>query len=177
MKLTAKRVLTKPEKWVPKKWKPIYEEIVLRSAAGSSNEEIAVSLGYTTQQISNILNTPQAKEVLAGIGSRVREKFQESFGERIENLTLTALTNMEVVLKDETVREVAPLQMFDRSLSYLKAAGKLQGDSPKGNTTNIVIGVDVQKNLLTGLQKANRVQEIYTQNGPGTSALPPPKNS
>lgn len=179
-------ILKKSARWQPKKWKPIYEEIVLLSAGGKSNEEIAENLGYTSQQISNILGTPQAKETLSKISSRAREHFQVTFSERVEVLADRALSNMEKVLTEDKYLEAAPMAMFDRSLTFAKAAGKLSGDSPKNTqTTNIVIGSDVQRTLIEGLQKANKVLEVHggyvsekkqlaetTGKSPTTSSIP-----
>jgi len=181
--IVPRRVLLKKnEKWTPKKWKPVYEEIVLLSAAGKSNEEIAKVAGYTPQQISNILNAPQAKLALEEIGVRAREKFGESFYDRIERLSQRSLDNMEKVLTKDEWLDAAPIAMFDRSLNFMKAAGKLTGDSPKeARTTNIIIGAEVQRTLLEGLQKANRVIEIHSslnEKGKGSlPQLPPPERS
>jgi hypothetical protein len=155
-------LLKKREKWVPKKWKPKYENIVLFSASGKSNGEIAAAIGYTEQQVSNILNTPQALETLRRICSNAGSKFQQDFGARIESLTDVSLRNVENVLKNDSLLKNVPLAMFDRSITFLKSAGKLTGERVvQNNMTNIMIGADVQKALVTGLEKATRVMEIH----------------
>lgn len=160
--IPSKVVLKKSEKWVPKKWKPIYQEIVLLSSGGKSNGEIAKALGFSEQQISNILSSPQAKEEFKRINEKSRAKFEEDFSSRIERLSSRALDNMEKILFEEDYLEKAPIAMFDRSLSFMKSAGKLTGDSPKNiQTTNIVIGADVQSRLLEGLRKSNKVMELH----------------
>lgn len=48
----------------PKRLKPSHLDMVTLHLAGESNDDIGVKLGYTAQQVSNILNCPEVLEIL-----------------------------------------------------------------------------------------------------------------
>lgn len=51
----------------PKRLRPVHLEMVTLHLAGESNHDIAVKLGYTDQQVSNIINCPEVLEILAAL--------------------------------------------------------------------------------------------------------------
>ena len=155
-------ILRKSPKWTPKKWKPIYEEIVLLSAAGKSNKDIGEFLGYSEQQISNILSCPAAMTKKEEIIVNVSAGFLESEGLELQKVARKCIERVSKVLFDDEIFEKAPLAIHDRSITFLKAVGKLQsGYEGTRVQNNIFIGKEVQRNLIDGLEKANRVQELH----------------
>lgn len=48
----------------PKRLKPAHLDMVTLHLSGESNGDIAIKLGYTAQQVSNILNSPEVVEML-----------------------------------------------------------------------------------------------------------------
>lgn len=48
----------------PKRLRPVHLEMVTLHLAGDSNVDIGNKLGYTAQQVSNILNCPEVVEIL-----------------------------------------------------------------------------------------------------------------
>lgn len=48
----------------PKRLKPAHLDMVTMHLAGDTNADIALKLGYTAQQVSNILNSPDVLEML-----------------------------------------------------------------------------------------------------------------
>lgn len=48
----------------PKRLKPAHLDMVTMHLAGDTNADIALKMGYTSQQISNILNSPEVLEML-----------------------------------------------------------------------------------------------------------------
>lgn len=51
----------------PKRLRPAHLDMVTLHLAGDSNQDIANKLGYTAQQVSNILNSPDVLEILAAL--------------------------------------------------------------------------------------------------------------
>jgi hypothetical protein len=51
----------------PKRLRPAHLEMVTLHLAGESNADIGLRLGYTQQQVSNILNCPDVLEILNAI--------------------------------------------------------------------------------------------------------------
>lgn len=129
------------KKWIPKEWRPEYEAITALSCTGLSNEALGKRFGYGKQQISNILNTPQAKKLREIIVERLRATNNNTLGERIDNLREVALKRVESVLTDDDIFSRSPLAIFDRSLGILKSTGNVKdngiGEHPINNITNI----------------------------------------
>lgn len=154
--------LRKSPRWVPKKWKPIYDKMVLLQISGLNNKEIAQTLRYTEQQVANILNTNEAHNLRQKLSISVNEKVMETIDAKIKKITIRAVDNAEKVLFNDEVLDKSPLAMLDRSVNFLKAVGKLRGEVSDTKIHNtIVLGTDVQKTLLAGLEKANKVQEMH----------------
>lgn len=154
--------LRKSPKWSPKKWRPIYDKMVLLQVSGLSNKDIASTLGYTDQQVANILNTKEAEVFRLKISEAVNEKVLESIDAKIKRITVQSIDNVEAVIFNKDILEKAPLAMLDRSVNFLKAVGKLRGDVNDNRIqNNIIIGKDVEKSLLEGLERANRVAERH----------------
>ena len=156
-------ILRKTSKWIPKKWKPIYEEMLLLSVAGKSNGEIAEFYGYTAQQISNILSSPIAQAKKSEIVNRINEDFQKNEEQKLKEIAAKSIDRIRDLIFDDEKAKNAPFAMFDRSVTLLKAVGKLNsGESgPRVTHNTIVIGKEIRRNLLEGIEKANRVAELY----------------
>lgn len=170
-------------KWKPRKWRPIYEQIIcLHIVAGISRDDLAKQFGYTPQHISNILNSEQA-DVLRNIASeRIRGGALEradnkivDITERLERLQHKALERVEAVMNDDEMMEKAPFAMIDRGLRILSAKGGLvekvpEREGSKTITNNIAASIqnnnfiaskeELQK-LQSGLDKALEVREIH----------------
>lgn len=158
------------KRWVPKEWRPEYEAITALSCTGLSNEEVGRRFGYGKQQISNILNTPQAKALREIIVNRLREKNTETLSQRMDNLNIAALERIEAVITSDTIFERSPLAIFDRSMKVLEKTGAVKGDSSNtGNTINgnvigkaMIMTTEAANILSEGLRKANEVKVIHS---------------
>lgn len=171
-KVVGKRGAKAYKKWVPKEWRPEYEAIVALSCTGLSNKEVGARFGYGPQQVSNICNTPQGKKLKEIISERLRVANVATFEERFAALGEVALKNIEDVLGNEGVKSKAPLAIFDRSMSVLKALGKVRReDNPPvapngvplvGNAKSVMILThDADKALAAGLQKAQQAKLLH----------------
>lgn len=171
-RVTGPRGAKAHKRWEPKEWRPVYEAIVALSCTGLSNEEVGKRFGYGKQQVSNILNTPQGKKLREIIANRIREMNLLTLEDRLAYMQKNALANMDKVLADEDGRllERAPLALFDRSMSFLKASGALKGEQlpPATNplvgnakTVNVVLSPEANQLLREGLSKAKEVEVIH----------------
>ncbi len=164
MPLGAKKstYLRKSPKWIPKKWKPAYGTMVLLSVQGLSNKDIGDKLGYSEQQISNILNCSEAKKMKERIAANLEKDMMEDTAARLQAISRRSVHNIERVIFNDSLLENAPLAIFDRSERFLKAVGTLKDpESSKVQQNNIFIGNDIASILAEGLMKANRVNERH----------------
>lgn len=180
-RVTGPRGAKAHKRWEPKNWLPIYEAIVALSCTGLSNEEVGKRFGYGKQQVSNILNTPQGKKLRELIANRIREMNLVTLEDRLGFIQANAFKNIDSVIADEdgSIRERAPLALFDRSLAFLKSSGALKGDQPTlpatnplvGNakTVNVVLSPEANQLLREGLSKAKEVEEIHANILPATT--------
>lgn len=171
------------KKWIPKEWRPEYEAITALSCTGLSNEALGLRFGYGKQQISNILNTPQAKKLREIIVQRLRTANNETMVDRIDNLRDVALKRIETILGDDAQAERTPLAIFDKSLAVLKATGssKERGIGseyvPGNNVTNniknaMIVGPEAGKLITEGLAKAEEAKLL----NPGSDVNKDKKN-
>lgn len=121
-------VLKRFTRWVPKRWDTIHEQMVALSIRGLSNAAIAQQLGYTPQQVSRVLNSPQALELLAQYKASLRKALLEASESKIDVLQAQAMENIEKVLTDKDLQATAPFQMLKASMEFMRGAGKLVGD-------------------------------------------------
>lgn len=146
------------KRWSPVKWEPIYEQFIAFSAIGYSNKDIAEKFGYTPQQVSNVLCTPQAKVIKEQLIRKIREDvLANSAGDR-EALIHRANENIGKVLNSDELREKSPFKMLEASMSYLKGVGQLESES-KGTT--IMINTQVANILQQGLTKSDEVKKLH----------------
>jgi hypothetical protein len=149
------------KRWQPKKWEPLYDQIVALSCTGISNKAIAERFGYTPQQISNILCSDQAKIIKQLVTNFIRNQLEQDTGARLKRIEQRALENIETVITSEDVLAKHPLAMFDRCLVFLKGVGKLEGEKSAVPTQNIFIGAEAAKSLIDGMHKANEAHKLH----------------
>lgn len=153
------------KRWRPKEWTPIYEQIVILSAMGHSNKQLAEAFHYSPQQISNIVCTPEAKLTRRRVLESLQQKAEDGIPTRLSALADKATQRVAQVLYDDALFERSPFAVVDRGLSLLRGVGKLktaaEADQP-GNQQNILIltGEDAT-DIRDGLKKAKEARERH----------------
>jgi hypothetical protein len=160
--LVRKAPKLKPSKrWRPKKWIPIYDQMVAMHCVGESNKAIAERFDYTPQQVCNILGSEQAKIIKELVHRKVLSELEDT-GDRLKKIELAAIKNIERVISDEGMLESKPLAIFDRSMDILKGIGKLRGADTPVNQTNIFnIPAEHSAALASGIEKANEAMMLH----------------
>jgi hypothetical protein len=166
-------VIEKPKvpRWVPKVWKPIYQEIVMYHIMGYTNKEIAEATGFNHFHVGIILNSPQAE----GAKDKAFERLQTlKLGQqkaRIERLADKALDRIEEVLCNDDLAETNPFPMMDRAIKFAQSARTLQPSDGSitentnntmniaGSVTAIAVPKELIEGLLAGTKKANEVAQ------------------
>lgn len=151
------------KRWVPKKWLPIYDQMVALHCVGLSNGSIAERFDYSAQQVSNILNTEQAKVIKGLVHKKMVAEMEFGTADRLKKIEAQAIKNVERVIMDEALLESKPLAIFDRSVALLKGIGKLDGDGPKNNTNLTVFNIAAEHAaaLTEGINKANEAAILH----------------
>lgn len=166
------------KRWSPKEWRPEYTAIVALSCTGLSNEAVGKHFNYSKQQISNILNQPEAIKIREVISTNLLETSKLSMADRMIKLQSKALERVETVLNDEEMAHRSPMQIFDRAFKFLQASSPELSpeNSPTGNSTtniqnNIVLNEALANKLIQGLDLAQRVKDVHA-NVTATSVEP-----
>jgi len=148
------------KKWVPKKWESLFDEWVLRSVLGASNNDIAEKYHYTKQHVSAVLNTPQAKLLRRQLHDNLRKSIELKTEERIAHLQDKALSRMTAVLDDNDLAAMHPFAMFDRSVAILKGTGVLKSDEKGGiNAKNAVfMAPELVRGILEGIRMSDKAK-------------------
>lgn len=154
----------KKRKWQPKKWEPIYDEMVLMACMGRDQSEIARRFGYTRDHVCVILNTKQALVTKRLFLDKLQQTIDATIAQRIEAIKDKALMRIAQTLNDDELYKQTPIQVFDRSVVILKGVGVLK-DQPSGGSGgnvsgNIFINADDAKGIREGLAVANEAKRL-----------------
>lgn len=164
-------------KWQPKTWKPIYDQIVSLSVMGKTHQEICNIVGkYNTQQISNVLTSDQGMQVKAAMVVRIRDKLNQTIGNRVDNIIDRTVALTTQLLNDEEACKRAPINIIKTGLLVGKAVGRLQPDQPNsggnvnsGNTTvnhvNQTLNVIGESGIATLVKAMEKSDEARRLNG------------
>lgn len=116
-------------RWVPRRWELRYDQIVILSTLGKSHDELALQFNYSKQQISNIVNAPQAEITRARIYAELQKRAEENIPMRLEKLADKSLERLSTILHDDDLFKQAPFGVVDRGLQVLKGIGRIKTET------------------------------------------------
>ena len=145
-------------KWVPKKWKPVYEQMILLAFMGRKQKDIAKMFGYTAVQVSNILNSPQALVLKQTLTNKVIGEARDAIPQSLRATAIDAVKKMKIALGDEKLWAANPLGAIDRTLKLLSAIGEVKAEGGI-NVTNIEKQLIVDNEVGDRLRKALEISE------------------
>lgn len=153
-------------KWVPKKWRPEYERVVIMSATGLSNTQIAEKTGFTKQHVSNILNLPQAEQLQAKIVERMRERALTDIPSVLNRVAEKAAERLEKMINNDELFEKNPFAVIDRGMDVIKGLNHLKSKAPEqGNTTvngnAVILNLRDVDEIAAGLEKLAEVKRLH----------------
>lgn len=152
----ARRARLNRPRWEPKVWHPVYEEIVLLSALGYSNLDIAADKGLTPVHISNILCTPQAKMIMRLVIGQYEKKRELTIDQRLNAIAEKAVGRVEEVIGNDAYAAKNPGGMFDRALSLLKATNKVKEPDAIVQRSTLVIPSEVFERFTVAMERSQR---------------------
>lgn len=152
-------------RWRPKEWTPIYEQIVILSAMGHSNKQLAETFKYSPQQISNIVCTPEAKLTRRRVLESLQQKAEDGIPTRLSVLADKATQRIAQVLHDDALFERSPFAVVDRGLSLLRGVGKLktaaEADSQASQQNILILAGEDASEIRAGLKKAREARDNH----------------
>lgn len=145
------------KRWRPKKWKPIYDQIVLLSVAGRSNKEIAEIVGVTPVHVGNVLRSPQASLIRGDILRKMQDKAIESVPEIIVKTTPMAAKRIRALIESDELFEKAPFAVADRAFKLLQTTGHLNSEASKApvHEKTFIVSEEVAARLMEGMRRAD----------------------
>lgn len=148
-------------KWQPKRWEVMHEQIVALSVIGKSNTEIASHFHYTPQHISNILNTPEASIVRRRILENLRGKIDESIPAKLDIIANKAVERLYDLVHDDDIYERSPFAVVDRGLQVIKGLSHLKSNDGGVNINKmLVMAPEIANRLVDGLAKAREARAL-----------------
>ena len=150
------------ERWDPKKLTATHYAILSLKAAGLKNEEIAKEVGKGKESVNQLCNSPKGKAYIQLVLDGAAKQFKEDTEQALIKTSTRAVKNIEKVLEDDELRELQPFRMFDRSMNFLKATGKMRGDAPLalGGATLTAIGDSAIKAMAEALKESNSYTQV-----------------
>jgi len=113
-----------------------HHEIVRRIALGENNQQVAEAMGITPQTVSNIRNSPLAREKVEELKGSMDEKVKQIF-ERIQGLQHLALDTLEKVITGQMDEDPMPALKTKAATTVLAMGGN--GPIQKAQTQNLHI--------------------------------------
>src|SRR5205807_6065935 len=158
----------KVAKWIPKKWRIEYEEMVALSCTGRSNKVIAEKFGYTEQHISAILNCPKAKLVRRDMLELLRKSVESRMEDRVRDLQEMSLTRLTQYLADDMIFANSPSAVVDKGIKVLQGTGVLRTDAGGSGVLNaknaFIIAPDAAEGIREGLRLADEARRLHDTN-------------
>ena len=142
--------------WTPKKWHPVYEEIVLLACLGKTNIELAEKFHYTTVHISNILRTPQAAILRRLVLDKLHEQTVSAIPERLEAIADKTVSRIQQAVDDDEMYARHPFAVIDRGLRVIQGLGYLKDSSER--TTRVIFTTDAADSLREALEKSREAK-------------------
>lgn len=169
--MSESTVVSHFKRWTPKKWKPLYTEIVALYAAGQSHEEIATAKGITKQTVSNVVCTPQAKLILRQISDKLIKASENTIESNLSIAAAKAAERIRDYIANDDLYTNAPGPMVDRSMRILAKVGKMKDDVPNvtqgngGNTFNVgrmlVLSAESAKEITDAIALSKQVDDMH----------------
>lgn len=167
----GKRLTTQ---WEPKKWKPLYESVVVHHIAGHKNTVIAKSLKCTPMAVSLIINSVAGRKRIEELRIIHEESLKTHVADRIESLHEVALKNVEKFINNKDYATASPIKHFDRSLKILQVTGakgfntpQSTGGDPSSTTINqqqnnlLLADAAIVKRMLDGFGKLEEIKKLH----------------
>lgn len=152
---------TKRERWQPKKWEAMHEQMVIMSALGRSNVEIAKTFGYSAQQVCNILASDEATIVRARTLDTLRKTAVKQLDGALEDLATQSIIRMKEVMYDDDLFTKSPFAVVDRGLAILRGVGKLRADGASSAAPRtIVMSTEDAAAIAAGLKVADEAKRL-----------------
>lgn len=141
--------------WQPLVWEPIYEQMVALSLAGMSYQMIGNRLGYSGQQVGNVIRSPEAQSIKAAYLRNIRDSSVES----VTDLREIATKRVADLLRNDDLAEGSPFRMFEAAAKLLTGIGQLRG-ADNSNTVNntLMLSPEGENKLIAAIQKSDEAR-------------------
>jgi hypothetical protein len=141
--------------------------MVIYSSTGMSNTDIAEKYGYGAQQISNILNTRQAKELQERLATKNESSAIDAIPAKMEAIAIKTIDRLHTMMDDDDLFFKAPIALIDRGFRMAEQVKIMKAVAPPSaamTQNNIIISPEAAKHLETALAKAEEVRLIHSGN-------------
>ena len=152
-------------KWIPKEWKPVYEQIVSLDCMGVPQKEIAEKFNFTHVMISRICSTPQAKIIRRKVLEILAEKNKVFQEERFARTQVRAMERISSVMEDDALFMADPFAVVDRAFKLLEKTKVIGGSNSDLNVAGNLTVNNLTQNVLLeikdGLAKSREAKELH----------------
>jgi len=152
--------------WNPKKWHPVYEEVIMLDIIGYKRTEIADMKGFTPAHITNICNSKRGEMIRELVTNKIRatvlEKSERTIEQRMEAVASKAVERIEAVIESDELAEKSPFAVFDRATTYLRSVGKIKDPDRDNGSRPLMIPAESMKVLLDGIKVADEAKRLHS---------------
>lgn len=149
-------------RYKPIKWLPEFNQVVFDyyCIPGCTYEELAEKYKYHKVHIGNIMNSPQAELIKAGLDSGIIERNQRNIPALLAASAEKAASRIADFISDDSLYQANPFKFIDRALKIGAAVGVIKGSEEGGkgstiNNTQINLGDSAISELAKSLELSN----------------------
>ena len=153
-------------KWVPKKWKPAYDQMIILSIMGRKNVQIAEALGYSSIQVGNVLNSLHAEVIRRKLMDQIMEKAGDDIPGRLQVAADLASKRVVDYFRDDQAFTNAPGAMVDRAMKVLAGMKHIKSEGSGGGQTNIKNALfvgdgEITSRLTEAIRQSDQAKQLH----------------
>lgn len=152
--------------WQPKKWKPLYDWVIVRHLVGETNKEIAEQCDLHEAHVGNIIRSLRGQEEIAKI--RGKGSFHKTVEAKLEHIKQKSIDRMVQFIDNDTAFEKNPIAATDRAINIAEKLGSIgknakeEGNKVINNHVMILNNPQVQDELTKALAFSATVRQLHS---------------
>lgn len=163
------RTVAREERSGVRLWRLIDDQILALHLAGHRREYIAAALGLTVARVGQVLLDPRTQKAIRLARERMLGSVLTEVQDRMVGLSIMALDNVERTILADMRDDDGNINFGSKakrhqdhvSFELLSRIGFGRQERSEDRGGGIKLTPEGEQRLLTALEKANRVQEIY----------------
>ena len=144
-----------------KRWKPVYDEVILLHVAGYKNIEIADLVNLTPVRVSQIITSPKAQKAVGQLQTRQFKRIRQNIESKLELLGEEAIENIgQTVQADFDPGSSEKKHQDDVSFDVLALLGYTK-KKETGDRGGIRLSPEASDRIASAIEESDQVKRMW----------------